>query len=74
MEPDILRILENKDLQSAMTVKRGVLTLREKTLLEQYLMDYKCEEIAKNLNEDVRLTRSDLNAVKSKIRYRLKQK
>jgi RNA polymerase sigma factor (sigma-70 family) len=74
VDPDILRILENEDLQDAMTAKQEDLTPREKILLELYFKGFKCKEIADQLSEDVRLTRSDLNAVKAKVRYRLKKK
>jgi RNA polymerase sigma factor (sigma-70 family) len=72
VEPTVLRMLENNDLQDEMSAKEGPLTPRESLLLKLYLAGYKCKEMALILSEDVRLTRSDLNAVKSKVRYRLK--
>jgi RNA polymerase sigma factor (sigma-70 family) len=74
MESDIQRILENEQLRAKMEVQQGPLNSREKLLLKLHLEGYKCKEIAKKLNEDVRLTRSDLNAVRTKIRYRLRNR
>jgi RNA polymerase sigma factor (sigma-70 family) len=71
VEPVAQRLLENEELQHDMSVKQGPLDSREKLLLELYLKGFKCKEIADKLNENVRLTRSDLNAVKAKVRYRL---
>jgi RNA polymerase sigma factor (sigma-70 family) len=72
IESDVLRILENKELQAEMRRKQGTLTPRETYLLELHLKKYKCKDIATMLGEDVRLVRSDLNAVRAKVRYRLK--
>jgi DNA-directed RNA polymerase specialized sigma24 family protein len=69
--PDALRIVENEELIDEFSVHRGRLNEREELLLTLYLRGYKCGEIARTLNEDVRLTRSDLNAVRTKVRYRL---
>jgi len=74
IEPDILRILENEELMARMKVMKGPLTKREWLLLKLYLEGFSCEEIAAKLDEDVRLTRSDLNAVRTKVRYRLQNK
>jgi RNA polymerase sigma factor (sigma-70 family) len=73
IESDIQRILENKELMAQMEVKRGQLTSREELLLKLHLEGFKCKEIATRLNEDVRLTRSDLNAVRTKVRYRIRK-
>lgn len=71
VEPVVQRVLENEELRSRMDAKQGPLSPREKTLLALYMRGYKCKDIAEELNENVRLTRSDLNAVKAKVRYRL---
>lgn len=71
MEPDVLRILENEDLLKQMSEKRGPLTPREELLLTKHLEGYNCAEIAHMLGEDKRVTRSDLNAVRMKVRHRL---
>ena len=73
VEPEVLRALETKDLEVEMSREQGPLTPREKRLLTLYLKGYKCHEIAAILKEDKRLTRSDLNAVKTKVRDRLKK-
>jgi RNA polymerase sigma factor (sigma-70 family) len=71
VEPDVLRLLENEDLEAEMNAKQGPLTSHERSVFKLYLQGYKCREIADRLQEDVRLTRSDLNAVKAKVRYRI---
>lgn len=71
VEPDVHRILENKELKDKMRANQGPLTSREKLLLALHLAGYTCKEIADKLNEDVRLVRSDLNAVRNKVRSRL---
>jgi RNA polymerase sigma factor (sigma-70 family) len=71
VEPQALRILENKEFEDAISAGQGPLTSRERRLLKLHLQGYNCDEIATKLDEDVRLTRSDLNAVRAKVRYRL---
>lgn len=71
VEPVVQRLLESEELRAKMAAKQGPLTPREKLLMQLYLNGYKCKEIADKLHEDVRVTRSDLNAVKAKIRYRV---
>jgi DNA-directed RNA polymerase specialized sigma24 family protein len=73
-EPDVLRILENEDLLKQFSDRRGPLTPREDLLLTKHLEGYSCGEIAVMLGEDKRVTRSDLNAVRVKVRHRLRQK
>jgi RNA polymerase sigma factor (sigma-70 family) len=73
VEPDAIRNLENKELEETIRAKQGALTPREKHLLKLYLEGYSCDEIGSLLDEDVRVVRSDLNAVKAKVRYRLKK-
>lgn len=50
------------------------LTNREKELLRLHLYAYTNEEIAALKDEDVKVIRVDLNAVKNKVRYRLRFK
>lgn len=71
--PEVFRILRNEELAEAMRVILGTLAPREKSLLKLYLQGYKCKEIAEIVNEDVRLTRSDLNAVRTKVQQRIKK-
>ncbi len=73
VEPDVFRILENQEFTLKLETLPGPLTTREKELLGLYLKGHTCKEIADILNEDVRLTRYDLNAVKSKVRQRIKK-
>jgi RNA polymerase sigma factor (sigma-70 family) len=73
VEPDVFRILENKELARKFRALLGSLTTREKKLLELYLEGYKCKEIADKWNEDVRLVSVDLNAVKNKVYQRIKR-
>jgi RNA polymerase sigma factor (sigma-70 family) len=74
VEPDVQRILENEELMAQMKVKQGPLNSREELLLKLHLQGFKCNQIAARLGEDVRLTRSDLNAVRAKVRYRVRKK
>lgn len=71
VESDILQILENDELRAEIRAKQGPLTPRETLLLALYLEGYKCKEIADKLNEDVGRVRSDLNAMRTKVRNRL---
>jgi RNA polymerase sigma factor (sigma-70 family) len=72
VEPNVLEILENRELVQKLTGRQGSLEPREKLLLQFYLEGYKAKEIAEKLNEDVRVVKDDLNRVKSKVRSRLR--
>lgn len=71
--PEVLRHLENEQLAKLLRILLKPLNAREKRLLVLYLKGYNCKEMAQILTEDVRLTRSDLNAVKSKVHQRIKR-
>jgi RNA polymerase sigma factor (sigma-70 family) len=73
VEPDVFRILENEELLKEMSVKKGPLTPREELLLALYLQGLKCKEMAALLKENQRLISADLNAMLTKVRYRLQQ-
>ena len=73
VEPDVFRTLENKEYESRLRKLAGFLPAREKELLRLYLEGYTVKEMADTLNEDVRVTRSDLNNIKSKLRIRLRR-
>ena len=73
VEPDVFRILENEEFALKLKAIPGPLTAREKELLKLYLEAYSCKEMAELLNEDVRVTRYDLNAVKNKLKQRIKR-
>lgn len=73
IEPAAFRILENQEYREMIRVEQGRLTPRESRLLELHLQANTCDEIASELAEDVRLTRTDLNAVRNKVRYRLRR-
>ncbi|HEX5733539.1 MAG TPA: RNA polymerase sigma factor [Blastocatellia bacterium] len=72
VEPDVFRILENEEFAVKLKTLPGPLTAREKGLLKLHLEGYTCIEMSDILQEDVRVTRYDLNAVKSKVRQRIK--
>jgi RNA polymerase sigma factor (sigma-70 family) len=74
VESDVLRSLENEELAETFWANVGPLTLHENRLLALWFGNYTADEIARALGEDVRVTRYDLNALKAKIRYRLKHK
>jgi RNA polymerase sigma factor (sigma-70 family) len=73
VEPVVQQVLETQELQEEMYAGQGQLTAREELLLKLHLKGYKSKDIADRLQEDVRVTRTDLNAVKAKVRYRLKK-
>ncbi len=72
IEPEVLVALENKEFQQALRVGKGPLSQREKQLLQLFLQGHKIQEIAEILGEDKRIISVELNAVRSKVRYRLK--
>jgi RNA polymerase sigma factor (sigma-70 family) len=72
VEPFFARILESTEAKERLQPKLGPLTSRERTLLKLYWQGNKCKDIADQLGEDVRITRSDLNAVRNKVNYRLR--
>ncbi|HKO61589.1 MAG TPA: RNA polymerase sigma factor [Pyrinomonadaceae bacterium] len=74
VEPDVLLVLENQEYQQDLKVRKGPLNDRESRILELYLDGYKCNEIAEVLDEDKRIISVELNAVRTKVRYRLKTK
>jgi DNA-directed RNA polymerase specialized sigma24 family protein len=71
VEFDVHLFMETKEYEAAYKARRGPLTAREETLLKLHLKGYACDEIAALLYEDERATRSDLNKVRAKVRYRL---
>jgi DNA-directed RNA polymerase specialized sigma24 family protein len=71
VDPVAERILEHKELWEEFKVVRGPLKERETFLIERHLQGYACDEIADEIGEDVRLTTSDLNAVRTKVRARI---
>jgi len=70
-EPGIQRKLENEELL-ATRLKSTDLSSREKLLLVLMAEGNDSKEISTVLNEDIRIIRTDLNALKAKIRYRSK--
>ena len=70
-ERDMSIDLDNERMRDAMKVVLRRLSPRERRLLTLYLEGLKCKEIAAELGEDARITSVDLNAVKSKVRYRI---
>lgn len=74
VEPEVFRVLESEELRAEMMVSRGPLSSREKLLLTLHLQGYTADGIASRLGEDIRMTRSDLNALRAKVRYRLMKK
>lgn len=72
--PDVFRILENQEFLEAIRIILRTLAPREKTLLKLYLKGYKSDEISEILQEDVRITQSDLNAARTKVQQRIRRK
>ncbi|HEX8267389.1 MAG TPA: RNA polymerase sigma factor [Pyrinomonadaceae bacterium] len=73
-EPIIPEKLEDEENIAMIKAQFGELKPREKLLLELHLEGMSVKEIADKLDEDKRLTSWDLNKVKSKVYYRLKQR
>ncbi len=71
VEFDVHSFLETEEYVAAYKLKRGPLPRREETLITLHLEGYTCSEIAAILQEDERVTRSDLNRVRAKVHYRL---
>jgi len=72
IESDLLALLTNQELLKNLRSCQGPLTQREAILLSLHLKGYTCADIAAEQNEDVRAISVDLNAVRSKVRSRLK--
>ena len=70
----VQRNLERQELLDAIRQEMARLSPRERRLLELLLEGKSPEEISEILEEDVRIIRVDVNALKSKLRYRLKDK
>jgi RNA polymerase sigma factor (sigma-70 family) len=68
---DICIEFDNETYRRALAVVIKRLNAREKLLLQYFLEGYTCPEIAEKLNEDERLTRSDLNALRIKVKSQL---
>lgn len=73
VDPVAQQKLETRELREEINAGLGQLTDRERLLLKLHLQGYKNQDIADSLHEDVRITRADLNAVRAKVRYRLKK-
>ncbi len=72
LEPRIQRELENEEAVLAIRLKSAELSSREKLLLMLMADGNNSKDISAVLNEDIRIIRKDLNALKAKIRYRFK--
>ena len=70
--PTVLQSLERQDLKRQFILGRGRLTKRETQLLEMLFAGKTTADIASELCEDVKTIRADVNAMRNKIRYRLK--
>jgi len=71
IQPTVQRDLENKGLLKAVKLKGGRLTGREGRLLELMADGKDAGQIADIFEEDIRIIKSDCNALKAKLRYRL---
>ena len=73
VEPTAESDLETRELFDRLYANLGPLTPREMLLLKLFLSGYTPKEAAAQLDEDVRITRVDINALKAKLRYRLQK-
>ena len=74
LKSDVQQLLENKEFVETLRANLEPLSFYERQLLNLRLREYTSDEIAKELGKNVRLIRSDLNALMAKIRYRLRHK
>lgn len=72
VEPEVLRTLENEGLREELKVKQGPLTDDEKSLLKALRRWETLEEVAAELGEDPRVTKTRYRALIAKLRYRVK--
>ena len=73
VDSTIQRDLEDREIHEAIRLKSGRLSPREKRLLELLLEGKTCADISEIFGEDIRIIRSDVNALKAKLRYRYNQ-
>jgi RNA polymerase sigma factor (sigma-70 family) len=69
-QPTIQRDLENEESLNAIRQHPAGLSSRERRLFDLVAEGNSCADISETLAEDPRITRSDLNALKAKIKYR----
>jgi len=69
-QPTIQRELENEETLNAIRQHPAGLSARERRLFDLVAEGNSCADISETLAEDPRLTRSDLNSLKAKIKYR----
>jgi RNA polymerase sigma factor (sigma-70 family) len=64
---------KNEALRLAVRIEMRRLTQRERDVLKLFLEGFTCDEIGTQLGEDSRVISYELNAVRTKVRYRLKK-
>lgn len=74
VEPEAFRNVESAELRDALEALAGPLTPREWDLLKMRLEGMTCEEIAELWSEHVRVITGEWNALKAKIKYRVRIK
>lgn len=72
VQPEVMKLLDNELFQERLRIAQNGLKPQEKTIFKLFLKGYKCNEIAAKINEDVYKVKFMLNAVRAKIRYRIK--
>jgi RNA polymerase sigma-70 factor (ECF subfamily) len=72
--PTVQRDLENKELLNAIRQNKLRLSDREKLLLTLMAEGLSYEEIAEMLNEDLRIIRYECTALKTKLKYRFRNR
>lgn len=71
VEPEILRILKNEGFRQELKLKQGPLSPVERQLLKMLLEDLPENEIAARLMMSVACVKARVNALRTKLRYRL---
>lgn len=69
--PEILTLLDQEEIRNQFRLRLGPLSLREETLVDLRRQEYSFEEIAAQLNEDVKFTRFRWNKLIARQRRRI---
>jgi RNA polymerase sigma-70 factor (ECF subfamily) len=63
--------VETEELRRAMAIELRRLNKRERDVFARFLEGFSCDEIATQLHDDPRVISYELNAIRTKVRYRL---
>lgn len=72
VQPEVIKLLENEVFLERLRIAQIGLKPLEKNIFKLFLKGYKCDEIAVRVKENKYKVKFVLNAVRAKIRYRIK--